>query len=162
MGSKGSGGHRMKVKRENLLVIAGVIWMIAGINILIIGLGTYAAVLDLAWWIIGLLAVGTVIVLGMFHTMFGKLVKKHVKRISSMEGERQNPLLFFDLKSYLIMAFMITFGVALRVSGVIPDWGIAFFYTGLGTALILAGVGFILYRINGSEWRFHRNRVHAS
>ena len=42
------------------------------------------------------------------------------------------------------MAFMMTFGIGLRVSGICPDIFIAFFYTGLGAALITAGINFSL------------------
>lgn len=49
---------------------------------------------------------------------------------------------FFDLKSYCIMAFMMGGGIWLRSSGLVPDVFIAVFYTGLGCALVLAGVLF--------------------
>jgi len=42
------------------------------------------------------------------------------------------------------MAFMITFGIGLRVSGIIPDVFIAVFYSGLGASLFTAGVLFII------------------
>ena len=148
----------MKVRRENLLVIAGVIWMIAGINILIIGISAYSGQGGQPWWVLLLMALGSLATLGLFHGMFGKLVRKHVARINGFQEPRQNPLLFFDLKSYLVMIFMITLGVTLRVSGIAPDWLIAFFYTGLGTALLIAGVGFLAHRVKGPQWRFHKNR----
>lgn len=40
------------------------------------------------------------------------------------------------------MAFMMGGGIWLRYSGLVPDTFIAFFYTGLGLALALAGVVF--------------------
>ena len=150
----------MKVKRDNLLTIAAVVWMIAGINILIIGISAYMASVELPWWALLLMVIGTLAVIAIFHVMFGKLVNKHVARIRGFEDTPQNPLLFFDLKSYLIMAFMIVFGIMLRVSGVVPNWGIAFFYTGLGTSLFMAGVGFMLHRIHGKEWSFHKGTLH--
>ena len=138
----------MKVQRDNLLLIAGIVWMIAGINILIIGNTAYIGSANMAWWAILLMILGTLVALGLFHTMFGKMVKKHVARIRDFEDKPHNPLLFFDLKSYLIMAFMIALGITLRVSGVVPNWFIAFFYTGLGSALVIAGLGFFLHRIH--------------
>lgn len=51
--------------------------------------------------------------------------------------------IFFDLKSYLIMVFMMSMGIGLRASGKIPEFFIGFFYTGLGFALAFAGVIFI-------------------
>lgn len=68
--------------------------------------------------------------------------EKHTKRILSYEDKR--PFLnFFDLKSYLIMAFMMSMGIGLRASGMATDFFIAFFYTGLGFALTMAGLIFI-------------------
>ena len=45
--------------------------------------------------------------------------------------------------SYLIMIFMITFGVLLRRCPAVPAAFIASFYVGLGSALALAGVIYI-------------------
>jgi hypothetical protein len=41
------------------------------------------------------------------------------------------------------MAVMMIGGMALRLSQLMPDWMIAFFYSGLGVALLLCGVGFL-------------------
>ena len=59
------------------------------------------------------------------------------------EDERQLFLRFFDLKAYIIMAIMMGGGIGLRAAGVFPDQFVAFFYTGLGSALALAGVLFL-------------------
>ena len=72
----------------------------------------------------------------------GKLVKKHSTRITAYEEERQFFFKFFDVKSFAIMAFMMTGGIALRSSGIAPERFIAVFYTGLGASLLLAGVLF--------------------
>ena len=146
----------MKIKRDNLLLIAGIVWMIAGINILIIGVTAYIGSAGMAWWSLLLMAFGSIVTFAVFHVMFGKLVKKHVARIRNMEDRPQNPLRFFDMKGYAIMAFMIAFGIALRVSGFVPNWVIAFFYTALGLALTMAGVAFITHRIKGAGWSFHK------
>mgnify|MGYP000713094793 FL=1 len=62
-------------------------------------------------------------------------------RISAYEEEPHLFLKFFDVKSF-IMAVMMTGGIWLRSSGVAPDQFIAFFYTGLVAALLLAGLVF--------------------
>jgi hypothetical protein len=41
------------------------------------------------------------------------------------------------------MAVMMGGGMALRLSHLLPDWMIAFFYSGLGVALLLCGVRFL-------------------
>ena len=40
------------------------------------------------------------------------------------------------------MAFMMTFGIVLRATNIAPERFIAVFYTGLGSALALAGLLF--------------------
>ena len=61
---------------------------------------------------------------------------------------RQFFLKFFDVRSFLIMAVMITGGIYLRASGLAPERFIAVFYTGLGAALLLAGILFGIHYIN--------------
>lgn len=74
--------------------------------------------------------------------VFHKLTIKHTERISNYTKDRQFILNFFDLKSFLIMAVMITGGLLIRKFSLLPDRFIAVFYTGLGSALFLAGVLF--------------------
>lgn len=84
-----------------------------------------------------------VCVLSVFQLfIFGRLVKKHSARIAAYEEELQFFLKFFDAKSFAIMAFMMTGGIALRSSGIAPERFIAVFYTGLGASLLLAGILF--------------------
>lgn len=128
----------MKIKKEFLLFIASVVWMIAGFNVLRLGVIAYEGHLELLNIVLSLL------VYGFFQFMiFGKMVKKHSKRIVAYD-EKQYFWKFFDKKSFLIMAFMITFGVILRNSGWVSERFIAIFYTGLGFALFMAGVLFLI------------------
>lgn len=141
--------------RENLLILAGIVWIIAGVNVTLLGVGsatTLGAVPALT--IVGLV-VGAVAIFLAFHSMFGRILVKNASRIRALVGERHNPLLFLDVKGWIVMVTMMTFGVLLRASGLVPDWFIAFFYTGLGAALALSGAGFLLHRFQGKGWRFH-------
>lgn len=127
----------MKVKRNTLLLLACLVWSAAGFNILRIGLMAYPAYLT----VLNLLL--TVLIFVVFQRfIFGKLVKKHTARISSYLEERLFFLKFFDGKAFAIMAVMMTGGIGLRTSGLAPERFIAVFYTGLGAALLLAGLLF--------------------
>ena len=53
-------------------------------------------------------------------------------------------LYFFDKKSYLLMAFMMTFGILLRSSRLVPPLWLGTFYAGLGASLLGAGLGCLL------------------
>ncbi len=137
----------MKISTEKLLLVAGIVWIIAGGNIANIGIGVIAHD-HLIWWILAL----TLVVFVLFHVfVFQKLVKKHAERIRGFEEDRKHIWHFFDRKGYVIMAIMMGGGIALRVSGVLPDWFIAFFYTGLGFALTVAGISFIISYVRGAR-----------
>lgn len=127
----------MKVKKQNLLLLAGIVWMIAGFNVLRIGLETYEE-----YRMIINYAITLMVFLVFWFMVFHKLTIKHTKRIHGFEEELQLFYKFFDLKSFLIMAFMISFGIIIRKFRLLPDRFIAVFYTGLGAALFMAGVLF--------------------
>lgn len=127
----------MKVKKQNLLLLAGIVWMIAGFNVLRIGLETYAEHRMIINYAITLM-----VFLVFWFMVFHKLTIKHTKRIHEFEEELQLFYKFFDLKSFLIMVFMISFGIIIRKFRLLPERFIAVFYTGLGAALFMAGVLF--------------------
>lgn len=127
----------MKIQKTNLLLLAALVWIAAGFNILRIGVLSYRNYVTLFN-----LMISTAVFFIFWFMVFGKLVKKHTYRITHYEEEKQFFLKFFDVKSFCIMAFMMTFGIGLRTFGLCPDIFIAVFYSGLGTALTFAGVSF--------------------
>lgn len=127
----------MKIKKHHLLFLACIVWMIAGFNVLKIGIESYPEYRTILNY--GL----TILVFLIFWFMvFYKLTMKHTTRIQGYEEEKQFFYKFFDLKSFFIMAFMISFGIIIRTFHLLPERFIAVFYTGLGAALFLAGVLF--------------------
>lgn len=133
-----------RVRAKYLLLIAAAVWFLAGFNIA--RLGVLACLEgDTPLW---LLIVGIPVVFLAFHAMFSKLVGKHADRIRSYGEDRMHVLRFFDVKGYLIMAIMMGGGISLRAFGIVPGWFVAFFYTGLGCALALAGIGFFVHFVH--------------
>lgn len=125
------------VKKRTLLSIAGIVWLIAGFNVARLGVLSYR-VIESKWY----LYILTIVVFCAFGMMFFKMSQKHTKRIMGYEATR--PFWhFFDLKAYMIMACMMGGGIGFRAAGIFPDIFIAFFYSGLGCALALAGVTFL-------------------
>lgn len=127
----------LHVKKTTLLLIACLVWSIAGFNILRIGIlayPPYVTVLNL------LLSALVFVIFQKF--IFGPLVRKHTARIKGYQDERQFFLKFFDGKSFVIMAVMMTGGIGLRASGLAPERFLAVFYSGLGASLLLAGILF--------------------
>lgn len=130
-----------KVRAKYLLLMAAAVWILAGANIVRLGVTAWDEVHVAAW----MLVLGAAVVFLLFHMMFTKLVGKHASRIRGYGEGRMHVLRFFDVKGYAIMAFMMGGGIALRAFGLVPAWFVAFFYSGLGLALMLAGVGFLVH-----------------
>ncbi|MGN0596004.1 MAG: hypothetical protein ACI4J1_01570 [Ruminiclostridium sp.] len=128
------------VKKRTLLAVAGCVWLIAGFNVARLGILSYIVLEQLEWWHIAL----SLVVFCAFGMMFYKMSMKHIKRIKGYAEETRPVWNFFDLKAYIIMAVMMGGGIWLRNSGLAPDVFIAVFYTGLGCALGLSGVLFLV------------------
>lgn len=138
------------VKKENLLFIASIVWIIAGGNVLKIGIESYLAFFSIPYLLLSAL------IFYLFWTkVFYKLVQKHTYRILQYKEEKQWFIKFFDLKSFLIMFFMITGGILIRVFHLLPESFIAVFYSGLGSALLLAGIVFGFRYFNRQAIKIH-------
>ncbi|MCI1904249.1 MAG: hypothetical protein LKJ03_09230 [Enterococcaceae bacterium] len=125
------------VKSKKLLLIAGAVWLAAGVNILRIGILAYLPYLSMLNLGISL-AVFTVF----WFKIFRNLLVKHSRRIKQSTEEKQYFWKFFDRKSFLIMLLMMTFGMLIRTFSWMPENCIGIFYTGLGAALAFAGIQF--------------------
>lgn len=130
------------VSRQMLLITAGIVWIIAGANILRIGIITWQQSSQ-AW--LFKVAEATAVFLLFFIFVFRKLYYKHTRRIEEKQSDRNCPFSFFDIKGWIIMAFMISIGIIVRVFRLLPDSFISVFYTGLAIALIVTGILFICY-----------------
>ncbi len=136
------------VSRKVLLFTAGAVWLLAGINILRIGIFSWISLIPSAGaGKIILLALTCTLILTGFFFMFRKIVRKNTARIRGY-GKRTFILKFMDTRGWLMMAFMMTLGIVLRSSGLLPDEFFAFFYTGLGTSLSIAGILFLISGMN--------------
>ena len=124
---------------KSLSFIAGIIWLFAGFNVCRIGV--------MSWISLGttsvLMILGCIVTMILFSTMFIKMLFKNVRRIRDIEVEKRKVWHMMPVKSYFIMAFMITFGVLIRRCSAVPLSFIASFYVGLGSALAMAGVIYI-------------------
>jgi hypothetical protein len=128
------------IPKNHLILIAGLVWCLAGAMVSLVGLplefGLAPSHLSLYP-----LAVGIFLVFYFF--VFSRLVRKHTARIRARAEERLPVWHFFNASSWAVMAVMMGGGMALRFSHLMPDWMIAFFYSGLGVALLLCGVRFL-------------------
>lgn len=138
---------RLILRKNKLFIIAGIVWMFAGFMVLKTGINAFINYNSI------LIIILACIIFALFHFLvFSKLVRKHEKRIIEHELLILPWYLFFDKKGYIIMICMISFGIVLRKSNLLPMQFFAFFYTGLGIALFIAGISFIILSIK------HKNK----
>ena len=130
------------VNRQVLLITAGIVWIVAGANILRIGIVTWLN--DSQYWLFKM-GEATVVFLLFFILIFRRLYYKHTERITQKKQEKNCPFSFFDVKSWIVMIFMISLGISIRSLHLLPTSFISVFYTGLSLALIATGGLFIRY-----------------
>ena len=128
------------IPKNHLMLIAGLVWCAAGAMVCVIGLPLE---FGLAPSHLILLPLAAVIFLVFYFFVFSRLVRKHTGRIRARAEDRLPFWHFFNASSWVVMAVMMGGGMALRFSHLVPDWMIAFFYSGLGLALFLCGVRFL-------------------
>lgn len=129
----------LKVKKPVLFIVAGLVWLIAGVNILRIGVQAFFRTESLFLLLLGIAAL---VFVGFFF-MFSAMVRRHKARILAYPQDKVSVFRFMDVKGYLIMAFMMELGIGLRSSGIMPTEFFAAFYSGLGSALSVAGIRFL-------------------
>lgn len=131
---------RFGVNKQTLLFTAGCVWILAGTNILRIGMATW---LTDSQHLLFKVSEAIFVFLLFFNFIFKKLFHKHSRRISR-KPDKNCPFSFFDVKGWVVMIVMITFGVTSRQFHLLPNSFISVFYTGLSLALIRTGGLFLI------------------
>jgi len=133
-----------RCKKRSLLLIAGLVWIFAGGMVSKLGFNVLFTS-SIHPFISIMVAVVTFLIF--FNFIFIKLVKKHKNRISEKEQDKLCLFSFFDVKSYVIMIFMMGLGITIRSINSINPLCWAAIYIGIGLALLSAGVAFMV------EWK---------
>ena len=139
----------LSVTPNRLLLIAGALWSLAAAMVLRVGL---PLLVEVAPDLPIVLPLAVAVFLAFYVLVFSRLLRKHTIRIRSSTADRLPVWKVFNASSWVIMGVMVIAGMVLRVSHALPDWVVAFFYSGLGTALLLCGVRFLAaYQRGGSR-----------
>lgn len=129
------------VNRQVLLLTAGIVWIVAGANILRIGIVTW--INHSGDWLFKVCEASIVFLL-FFVFVFKKLYDKHTQRIEQKQ-DSNCPFAFFDAKGWIVMTIMMAMGITIRMLHLLPDSFISVFYTGLSLALMFTGILFLRY-----------------
>jgi hypothetical protein len=136
------------VGKRYLLFIAAIAWTFAGGMLLFKGINfffkdTFHILIRLAFSGIG----GALF----YIFLFSKISRKHTLRILNLKPELPCAFSFFNLKGYLMMTIMISLGVFLRKSGVVPIKYLAILYVTMGIPLFLSA-----FRFYSTGFKFHK------
>ena len=127
------------VSKRNLLLVAGLVWTIAG--------GMLISRALMALWIIDhhmWMEILAGIVLGaLFYIMlFARISATHITRITLITIDNPCFFSFFNVRSYILMAIMITGGITLRKMDIINREILYTFYLTMGIQLLVSAIRF--------------------
>jgi hypothetical protein len=123
------------VHQKALILIAGSIWSCVGILLINISF-RWVALLSYSELFI---AVGIGLVSAIFISIYGfKIIaQKNISRIALLP-ERACIFAFIKWETYFLIIIMISMGVFLRTSNIIPEIFLVVIYSGIGLALFIS------------------------
>ncbi len=136
--------HKFKpaLHRKWLILLSGIMWSGVGIMLNMFAYRWFSEIGEekLFFVIPGGLILGLIIAL----FGFGKMAGKNITRILQY-SERVCVFAFQRWQTYILIAVMMSMGIFMRTTNIIPKFLLAPMYIGIGTALFLAS--FHYYRI---------------
>jgi hypothetical protein len=124
------------VERRWLYLLAAAVWGLVGVMLCGRAAGWLAS--EHAGHAVALTLAGAGSGALIYRFKFARLADKNIKRIDHLAA-RENILAFQSGKTYILIAFMMGLGVALRRSPV-PKPTLAVLYVGIGLGLFLASL----------------------
>lgn len=132
-------GLTPRVGKIYLLLIAAMVWTFAGGMLLFRG---YFFLLEshhlFLLKIVSCISGGIVF----YFLLFDRISKKHIVRIKGLPVESPCVFSFFNWRSYLMMAIMITSGIMLRKSGAVSSEYLSLIYITMGIPLLMSSFRF--------------------
>lgn len=129
----------MIVTKRFLLLEAAFVWAFAGGMLLYRGSVMLTTSASFSWLKIGIsFCCGLIFYL----LLFSKISRKHIIRITSLQGDYHLFHQFFSLKSYLMMLGMISLGIFLRTTSMVPASSLSLAYITMGIPLLLSSFRF--------------------
>lgn len=130
--------------RRYLLFIAAVVWTFAGGMLLYKGAALFLNYQNFFWVRLVSSSIGGLL---FYLLLFSKISFKHTRRIINLKNDNPCAFSFFNLKSYILMTVMITSGILLRKSGLVPPEYLSILYITMGIPLSLSAFRFYYYGI---------------
>ena len=127
------------IPKQYLLFVAALVWTFAGGMLLLRG---FSVLKFNSLYVLEEEVVSIVLGIVFYIFMFSHISLKHIVRMENNPNERPCVFSFFNWQSYILMSTMISFGVTLRLTGLVPVQYLSFFYITMGTPLFLSSIRF--------------------
>jgi hypothetical protein len=127
------------VPKRALLFVAALLWTFAGSMLLFKGYKMLDQEVSYLWI---KLTVTFLAGLAFYWKVFSGLSQKHTLRILNMKVDYPCVFAFFNVRSYLMMALMISMGITLRKTGWVSPSYLAYLYLTMSVPLMLSSVRF--------------------
>jgi hypothetical protein len=119
--------------------MAALVWTFAGSILLFRGILLFMDDDYLIWIRLTISIIAGIL---FYLLIFSNISRKHTGRISGMKLEKSCLFSFFNIKSYILMSLMITAGILLRKSGILPPVYLSEFYFMMGIPLFISSFRF--------------------
>lgn len=133
--------YKPAVTKKTLLWVGGVVWGFAALMLFVRGIFFLRGDAQL-------FAVGIFTGIVFFRFVFMGIISKHLGRILSSPLDRPCMFSFLDWRGYAVMTVMITLGVILRTSGVLPPSMIGTIFIAMATPLAASSAKFVQAGMN--------------
>ncbi|MEI6765105.1 MAG: ElyC/SanA/YdcF family protein [Bacteroidota bacterium] len=131
---------KLRIPKKYLVFVAALVWTFAGGMLLWKGLGWQSD--DVQYLIILHIFTGITGGILFYIILFSRVSHKHLKRIFLLNQEKPSAFSFFDLRSYLLMALMISCGIVLRTAHFFNMDNLGTFYIAMGIPLLFSAFRF--------------------
>ena len=129
------------IPKRTLLFIAAGVWGFASYRVFMVCLSLMKEVKGHLW----IFLIGSFAYLIFFRFVFLHVLQKHTKRIICKKLDRVCIFSFFDVKSYLIMAVMVSLGIISTQYFKLPAFIMSTFFVALSFSLFTASLYFVFY-----------------
>jgi hypothetical protein len=133
--------HRLKpgISQRYLLLMGALVWTCAGSILLYKG---FTILISFKVFPVIEVIMGIIAGILFYIFLFSKISLKHTQRIFHLTIEYPCMFSFFNFRSYILMGTMITGGILLRKSGIVPPDILLIIYFTMGIPLFLSSFRF--------------------
>ena len=137
------------VHKSWLHLVSGTMWSVVGVWLCKLAYGWLKP--ESIVTVTAMASAGILLALLIYLFGFANLANGNIHRINALPGERACIFAFQKWSNYIIIVVMISLGIFLRKSGLVPKPYLAAMYTGIGGGLFLASLHYYRWLLQRSK-----------